>query len=196
MAYLQIKAGEGDSRRVDLPDSGEIVLGRLASSNVQLDYPSVSGRHCSLSKDGARYRLKDLDSTNGTCVNGESVAESIVHRGDVISLGDLQVVLMGEDVPEPPRSVVIPEHIAAKVAVPPVAGLAPAATSARSSAPASKAATGPQFQPLTPASASSAKLPKAFKKKRSHNRIWAVVILFACALAVFLAVMLFQQMAG
>ena len=44
MAYLQIKAGEGDSRRVDLPDSGEIVLGRLASSNVQLDYPSVSGR--------------------------------------------------------------------------------------------------------------------------------------------------------
>ena len=80
--------------------------------------------------------------------------------------------------------------------MPPVAGWRPAATSARSSAPAPKAATGPQFQPLTPASASSAKLPKAFKKKRSHNRIWAVVILFACALAVFLAVMLFQQMAG
>lgn len=192
MAYLQIKEGEGDGRRVDLPDSGEIVLGRLASSNVELDHPSVSGHHCTLSKDGARYRIKDLDSTNGTRVNGAVVAESAVHRGDVISLGDLQVVLLGDDVAEPPRSVVIPEHIVAKVAPP--SAVAP--TPARALSPDSKTATGPQIEPLTPASASSAKLPQAFRKKRSHNRVWVVVIVLACVLAVFLAVMLFKQMAG
>ena len=196
MAYLQIKEGKGDGRRVDLPDSGEIVLGRLASNNVELDHPSVSSRHCALSKDGARYRVKDLDSTNGTRVNGEVVAEAAVHRGDVISLGDLQVVLLGEDVAEAPRSVVIPEHVAAKVAAPAAAASRAAATPARAPAPGMKAATGPQIAPLTPASASSAKLPKAFGKKRSHNRIWFAVIVLACAVAVFLMARLFRQMAG
>lgn len=185
MAYLQIKEGEGEGRRVDLPDSGDIVLGRLASCNVELDHPSVSGRHCTLSKDGARYRIKDLGSTNGTRVNGEVVAESAVHRGDAISLGDLQMALLGDDVAEAPRRVAIPEHLAAKVAAP---ELKPAR--------APKAATGPQIEPLAPAAASSAKLPEAFGKKRSHNRIWAAAIVLACVLAVFLAAMLFRQMAG
>ena len=194
MAYLQIKEGEGDGRRVDLPDSGEIVLGRLASSNVELNHPSVSSRHCTLSKDGARYWIKDHDSTNGTRINGELVAESAVHRGDVISLGDLQVVLLGDDVAEAPRSVVIPEHIAAKVVTPPPAAPSDEAP-VRAPAPGSKAATGPQIAPLTPASASSGKLPQAFRKRRSHTRIWVTVIVLACALAVFLAVMLFKQMA-
>lgn len=185
MAYLQIKEGEG-GRRVDLPDSGEIVLGRLPTSDIPLNHGSVSGRHCVLSKDGARFRIKDLGSTNGTRVNGEAVAESPVHRGDVITLGDVEVVLQGDDVAEAPRGASATEQPESKVAASVVAASAPDPT----------ASSELRIAPLASASAPSTKLPEAFKPKRSSNRIWGVAIFFACVLAAVLVAMLFRLMAG
>jgi pSer/pThr/pTyr-binding forkhead associated (FHA) protein len=42
---------------------------------IQIDDPSVSGRHAQLSLIDDRYQLKDLDSTNGTRVNSESITD-------------------------------------------------------------------------------------------------------------------------
>ena len=186
MAYLLIKEGEGEGRKVELPATGDIVLGRLASSTVELNHPSVSSRHGVLTNHDGRFWLQDLGSTNGTRVNGRSVAEAVIRRGDVIALGDLEMVLLGDDVAEAPRSIVVPEHITAKTVS--------SDTAAR--ALGTKAATGPQIAPLAPDAASSASLPKAFRKKASHNRVWIAVIVVGGALAVFLAVLFFKQLRG
>jgi len=76
--------------RALLPDAGEVLLGRgptcaLASA---LDHDRVSRAHAKLvcHGDGA-LTLVDLDSRNGTHLNGERVARAPVALGDVIALG-------------------------------------------------------------------------------------------------------------
>ncbi len=52
----------------------------------------VSRRHCSLRRDGTRLIVTDLDSTNGTSVNGEALIpyrDYVIHDGDRLILGTL-----------------------------------------------------------------------------------------------------------
>ena len=67
-----------------------LILGRRESCDVCLQFPNVSGKHCEmLFKDGL-WILRDLDSKNGTKVNGmrlDSGARKVVHTGDVITIG-------------------------------------------------------------------------------------------------------------
>ena len=58
---------DGQTREVDRP---RLVLGRSRECEVQLTDPNVSRRHAELRQEGATYWIVDLDSTNGTFVNG------------------------------------------------------------------------------------------------------------------------------
>ncbi|MFJ5993499.1 FtsK/SpoIIIE domain-containing protein [Streptomyces sp. NPDC092370] len=72
-AQLQVVAGP-DAGGVHLLHGGEIRIGRSADADVPLDDPDVSRLHCAVtvSADG-RVQVADLDSTNGTTVNGTRV---------------------------------------------------------------------------------------------------------------------------
>ncbi|MFF8399302.1 FtsK/SpoIIIE domain-containing protein [Streptomyces sp. NPDC016172] len=72
-AQLQVVAGP-DAGGVHLLHGGEIRIGRSADADVPLDDPDVSRLHCAVtvSADG-RVAVADLDSTNGTTVNGARV---------------------------------------------------------------------------------------------------------------------------
>ncbi|MEU4462981.1 FtsK/SpoIIIE domain-containing protein [Streptomyces sp. NPDC024017] len=72
-AQLQVVAGP-DAGGVHLLHGGEIRIGRSADADVPLDDPDVSRLHCAVtvSTDG-RVAVADLDSTNGTTVNGARV---------------------------------------------------------------------------------------------------------------------------
>ncbi|MGW0501239.1 FHA domain-containing protein, partial [Streptomyces sp. NPDC003007] len=72
-AQLQVVAGP-DAGGVHLLHGGEIRIGRSADADVPLDDPDVSRLHCAVtvSADG-RVEVADLDSTNGTTVNGTRV---------------------------------------------------------------------------------------------------------------------------
>ncbi|MFE7900586.1 FHA domain-containing protein [Streptomyces sp. NPDC057424] len=72
-AQLQVVAGP-DAGGVHLLHGGEIRVGRSADADVPLDDPDVSRLHCAVtvSADG-RVAVADLDSTNGTTVNGARV---------------------------------------------------------------------------------------------------------------------------
>ncbi|MEV0244361.1 FHA domain-containing protein [Streptomyces sp. NPDC050674] len=72
-AQLQVVAGP-DAGGVHLLHGGEIRIGRSADADVPLDDPDVSRLHCAVtvSADG-RVAVADLDSTNGTTVNGSRV---------------------------------------------------------------------------------------------------------------------------
>jgi predicted component of type VI protein secretion system len=65
----------------------KISIGRAPDNLVQIDDPSVSGRHARLLLVGERYQLKDLGSTNGTRVNGEAITEIFLRVGDRVRFG-------------------------------------------------------------------------------------------------------------
>jgi transcriptional regulator with GAF, ATPase, and Fis domain len=79
---------------------GEVPLGRDLGNQISIGDPALSRRHCILISENGQYRIRDLQSRNGTFVNGVSVAESALSHGDQISVGDSVFVLLLEDVSE------------------------------------------------------------------------------------------------
>ena len=67
-----------------------ITIGRGADNMLQIDDPSVSGRHAQLLLIDERYQLKDLGSTNGTRVNSELVNDTFLRVGDRIRFGKVE----------------------------------------------------------------------------------------------------------
>jgi Nif-specific regulatory protein len=69
---------------------------------LSISDPSLSRRHCALSRDDEGYKIRDLDSRNGTSVNGVTVKESRLRHGDQISVGDSSFLLLLRDDTEEP----------------------------------------------------------------------------------------------
>jgi pSer/pThr/pTyr-binding forkhead associated (FHA) protein len=64
-----------------------ITIGRGPDNGIVINDPSVSTHHAELQRAGETYRLRDLDSTNGTRVNGIPVAETGLRFDDRIRFG-------------------------------------------------------------------------------------------------------------
>lgn len=76
----------------------ECVIGRSPSSDVVLDFPTISRSHAVLVRNGrGTWRLYDIDSRGGAAVNGEPVPEhgSVVNTGDTIVLADIPLRFEG-----------------------------------------------------------------------------------------------------
>jgi len=68
------------------------VIGRDGTNEVVMDEDTVSARHALLRFDGRRWWVEDLDSTNGTFVNGQRVTGArVVRSGDEIRFGRVAV---------------------------------------------------------------------------------------------------------
>jgi Protein of unknown function (DUF3662)/FHA domain len=80
----------GDRR---YPLSGPVtVIGRSSACDVPLDDASASRRHAEVRRRGGKTVLVDLDSTNGTLVNGRRVREAPLRPGDRITIGTTAIV--------------------------------------------------------------------------------------------------------
>jgi hypothetical protein len=75
-----------DGREVAI-DRDRMVIGRLHGSEVEIEDPGASRRHAEIRKDGDRFVVVDLGSTNGTLVNDSPVAEHTLEDGDRITIG-------------------------------------------------------------------------------------------------------------
>jgi pSer/pThr/pTyr-binding forkhead associated (FHA) protein len=64
-------------------------VGRAPNNEIPLPYPSISNRHCIFIHSGPDIVLRDLNSSNGTYVNGEIISEVILRPGDSIQLGSV-----------------------------------------------------------------------------------------------------------
>ena len=62
-------------------------IGRVEDNTFQVAEPSVSSHHCEALLRGSDVVVKDLNSTNGTFVNGEKVSESVIKPGQILRLG-------------------------------------------------------------------------------------------------------------
>ena len=95
MALVTLRVLDGGDRgRVfeDLPTP--VTIGREEGNSVQLNDERVSRFHVKIQEDQNKLVLTDLESTNGTKVNGETVQLWILRYGDVITLGR-SVLLFG-----------------------------------------------------------------------------------------------------
>jgi len=68
-------------------------VGRLEDNAFQIPEPSVSSHHCELTRRGAELLVKDLNSTNGTFINGEKVVEAVLKPGQILRLGQVEMRL-------------------------------------------------------------------------------------------------------
>jgi Nif-specific regulatory protein len=74
----------------------EISIGRDPANCFSLNDPSVSRRHCLIRANGTidGFHIIDLESYNGTFVNGVPVAEKPLAHGDQIALGDIRFIFL------------------------------------------------------------------------------------------------------
>ncbi|MEO8045142.1 MAG: FHA domain-containing protein [Spartobacteria bacterium] len=79
-----------DSRATHELTEDRITIGRGPDNMLQIDDPSVSGRHAQLLLIDERYQLKDLGSTNGTRVNSELVTDIFLRIGDRLRFGKVE----------------------------------------------------------------------------------------------------------
>ncbi|MBC5815260.1 MAG: FHA domain-containing protein [Candidatus Eremiobacteraeota bacterium] len=84
----------GRSRRVE--GLCPLVVGRATDADLLVMDPEVSRRHARFESDGAVVFITDLQSSNGTTLNGQPIRESIELRpGDRIDVGSARIVFLG-----------------------------------------------------------------------------------------------------
>lgn len=88
MALITLQVLDGADRGKKYRDlSTPITIGREEGNAVQLNDERISRFHIKIQEDQDKLVLTDLESTNGTRVNGEQVQLRILRYGDVISVG-------------------------------------------------------------------------------------------------------------
>lgn len=76
-----------DGRRISL-GSEPLVIGRLVENAIVFEDPNVSRKHAEIVASGGGWVVRDLGSTNGTKVNGTTIAgERALRDGDIVSFG-------------------------------------------------------------------------------------------------------------
>jgi hypothetical protein len=86
-----ITVREGDDRRDIVLGSEPLAIGRDPQNDITLDDRRVSRKHAEIRLRLGRYTLYDLQSTNGTYVNGRRVAEVVLADGDRLSIGGVEL---------------------------------------------------------------------------------------------------------
>ena len=67
---------------------GEAVIGRGEEDTIQVEDERVSREHCKIALVDSNFVITDLESSNGTYVNGEKITEKTLENGDKIQIGD------------------------------------------------------------------------------------------------------------
>jgi pSer/pThr/pTyr-binding forkhead associated (FHA) protein len=96
MAHLILNCEGGDLAMHGLARD-IIMIGSAPLNQIVIDHPTVSAQHAVLLRTGASYSLKDLNSTNGTQINGDFVTDAELKDGDKIQFGSVVAVFARND---------------------------------------------------------------------------------------------------
>lgn len=89
---LSVEKGPKELRGVSIAVRGPIIVGRSPGADIVIAAGYVSGRHARFSLMGQNLFVEDLESTNGTAVNGQMISEPIALRNnDVVNVGDVAI---------------------------------------------------------------------------------------------------------
>jgi pSer/pThr/pTyr-binding forkhead associated (FHA) protein len=139
-------------------------LGRLPDNDIRIDNPAVSGHHALVINILNDSFLEDLNSTNGTYVNGKIIKKHALQNGDTITVGHHSLRFVDGDAEDPDdefeKTMVIGPR--GSVRVVPVQQTAAAAAAAGDAAPEAKpAAPAPAAPASAPGSLQASQLRKA-----------------------------------
>lgn len=76
-------------------------VGRATRADFIVDAPLVSRVHCRLSAGASELEVADLESTNGTFVNGERITRAVLKQGDRLGVGRVEMVVERMEDPRP-----------------------------------------------------------------------------------------------
>ena len=99
----------------ELPQGRSLVVGRGVSSDIAIYDPTISRRHAELVVENDGVKVKDLGSSNGTCINGNRVKAGRLALNDSVTFGKV-LFQLEESAPGARRSgggIIAPAHPAA-----------------------------------------------------------------------------------
>ncbi len=86
-ATLKVLSGANESETFAVAHSS-VTLGRGEQADIVIDDEAMSRRHLEVSYRNLEFRLKDMESSNGTFLNGSEVKEYALRNGDKIMAGE------------------------------------------------------------------------------------------------------------
>ncbi len=101
MPHLIVSVEGVEIKSIDL-QKDRTTLGRRADNDIVFDNMVVSGHHCVFDLKGlADVFVEDLNSTNGTYINGKMVKRQRLHDGEVLAIGNFRIRFNAGSVPAP-----------------------------------------------------------------------------------------------
>ena len=97
MARLVVKGAENGDRVIEL-HLGPNRFGRTSDNHFQVEHPTISATHCEIVLTEKGIMVRDCASTNGTFVNGERVTDADLAVGQILRLGDVELLVETTDV--------------------------------------------------------------------------------------------------
>jgi pSer/pThr/pTyr-binding forkhead associated (FHA) protein len=94
-AFLRVLEGPAKDRIIYLSEDPALI-GRDPQCDIQLPDHSISRRHARVVFQYEDFVLEDLDSTNGTFVNGIRIVKCVLRQKDTIHLGNVKMVFSEE----------------------------------------------------------------------------------------------------
>lgn len=73
-------------------NTDRIMIGRDSSNDIAIASQYISRNHASFRCDAGRYSVQDLNSTNGTFLNGRRIRQAVLRDGDIVAVGQHRVV--------------------------------------------------------------------------------------------------------
>ena len=116
MARLVLLSEGLTGRTFDLKGA-KTTIGRVPDNDFQIPEASVSSHHCELLLQGKDVLVKDLDSTNGTFINGERVTETLLKPGQILRLGMIEMRLESGDAVASAAASAMPKKVLDKTLV-------------------------------------------------------------------------------
>jgi pSer/pThr/pTyr-binding forkhead associated (FHA) protein len=93
MSKVMLKFKEAVLKEIPL-DKDTVTIGRNPGNDIHIDNLAVSGFHANLINRGGRFFIEDLNSTNGTFVNGKRISECALNNNDDIVIGKHSLIFI------------------------------------------------------------------------------------------------------
>ena len=193
MAKLII-LNQGMTGRAHELTAEKTTIGRVEDNSFQIADPSVSSHHCEILLLGSDVVIHDLNSTNGSYINGEKIGESVLKPGQTLRLGQVELRL------EVPGATATPAAASAPAGAAPAAPAPPAPAPAKKSMDTSMVSRGVSLSELERGGAAR---PVGFdsstvfsKKKKKGNKYFLIAGGIVAGIIVVLILVLVFSLGG
>jgi len=82
-------------------------LGRRPYNDIVIDNLAVSGEHAVLTSTGNDVYIEDLNSTNGTYINGKAVKKQLLSNNDVVEIGKYRIKFLADEVEDYEKTMIL-----------------------------------------------------------------------------------------